>query len=382
MDDKFFTDGQTAFSYLIDSIDQAKSTIEIQMFIWRNDELGNLIARALLRAADRGVRIVVSVDMMGSIFEYAEESKQSFFHHSIPMKLKFGAWLLNHGYPVKGKPSGFKQKVSALSKAMSDHDMITILASTLQKNHSKYMVIDGSLLIISGMNIEYKEWKHDLCGRKYYDYMVAFSSRAKVEQFYQSLQNGGDVNRSLSDSENSDIDFIVNVNHEGKSLFNAKTSLLDRLNQAKTSIDIVMAYIGDQDILNALTHLSQQGIKIRLYIPEAANLQNDLNRYYLKQLMRSTENRIDVYLCKNMIHGKLILIDNSYLTFGSLNLNRQAMNLLQETNIGFYPKSFGMLSALKENIMNIEKDSTPIGSWRSIEYNKTRCRLEKVFEAL
>src|SRR5918993_2586103 len=42
--------------------DHAKESVEVQYFIWSTDNIGILAAEALLRAADRGVRMRVIVD--------------------------------------------------------------------------------------------------------------------------------------------------------------------------------------------------------------------------------------------------------------------------------------------------------------------------------
>lgn len=42
--------------------DHAEKTIEVQYFIWSTDNIGILASEALLRAADRGVKVRVIVD--------------------------------------------------------------------------------------------------------------------------------------------------------------------------------------------------------------------------------------------------------------------------------------------------------------------------------
>ena len=43
-------------------VDNARSSIEVQYFIWSTDNIGILAAEALLRAAERGVKVRVIVD--------------------------------------------------------------------------------------------------------------------------------------------------------------------------------------------------------------------------------------------------------------------------------------------------------------------------------
>ena len=78
--------GKEAFPVLINRIRNAKKEIIISMFIWRDDSIGNKIAEEILNAADRGVRITIMKDKVGSIFEREEENKKSFFHNNCDVK--------------------------------------------------------------------------------------------------------------------------------------------------------------------------------------------------------------------------------------------------------------------------------------------------------
>ena len=59
---------------------EARESIYINMFIWRDDVIGNTIARELLEAADRGVKVEIVKDRYGILCEYSEEDQSSFFH--------------------------------------------------------------------------------------------------------------------------------------------------------------------------------------------------------------------------------------------------------------------------------------------------------------
>ena len=77
---RLLVDGAQAFPEILRCIDEATSSIVINMFIWRDDEIGNRIAQALLCAADRGVRVEIIKDRYGCVCEYSEEGQRSFFH--------------------------------------------------------------------------------------------------------------------------------------------------------------------------------------------------------------------------------------------------------------------------------------------------------------
>ncbi len=51
--------GEVAFERILRRIDEARTTIYLRCFSWRDDETGGTVAQALLRAAERGVKITI-----------------------------------------------------------------------------------------------------------------------------------------------------------------------------------------------------------------------------------------------------------------------------------------------------------------------------------
>ena len=71
-------DGANAtFVRVIQCMDTAKKSIEIHMFVWRNDAIGNEIGKAVLRAAKRGVRIKIKKDRGAIMYERIEMNRPS-----------------------------------------------------------------------------------------------------------------------------------------------------------------------------------------------------------------------------------------------------------------------------------------------------------------
>ena len=59
-------DGVEALFARLRLADMAQRSLDVQYYIWHNDLTGRLIARALLRAADRGVRVRILLDDIGA----------------------------------------------------------------------------------------------------------------------------------------------------------------------------------------------------------------------------------------------------------------------------------------------------------------------------
>ena len=318
-------DGKESFEVILRNIKESSKTIIINMFIWRDDYIGNLIADEVIKAANRGVKIFISKDKLGAIFEYAEETRQSFFHKKFDVLSSLQGHFLNISYPMKGKSKNQKQIINKKVDELINHKNITVAYNIKKEDHSKYYIFDDKVLIMGGINIEDKEILTDVENKKYHDYMIEFIGVSYVEKFRNQY------NKKIDYNKNDDVNFIFNVKNKKKSQFEVKRHILELLDLATISVDVVMAYLGDKDIENKIIELSNNKIKVVIITSNKSNLQHDLNMLVLSRMMRETNDLVNVYLSENMIHSKLIRIDNKYVTVGSTNLNK-SISKLQELN--------------------------------------------------
>src|SRR4051812_45340784 len=75
--------GDQAYQAILERVRNAKKSVEIRAFLWRDDEAGNLMAEAVLTAADRGAHVVIHKDRIAAVYEYTGGKKQSFFHKRV-----------------------------------------------------------------------------------------------------------------------------------------------------------------------------------------------------------------------------------------------------------------------------------------------------------
>ena len=125
-------DGVAAFDEILRCIDAAHSSILINMFIWRDDTIGNRLAHAVLRAADRGVHVTISVDRVGMILEMCEESEHSFFHTNPRIFERFKIKLLQWVYPTNRSTRKAENICSGLLAQLLSHPNIIV-----DKKHKK-----------------------------------------------------------------------------------------------------------------------------------------------------------------------------------------------------------------------------------------------------
>lgn len=371
-DISLLVNGEVAFKHIIARIKEARQSIYINMFIWRDDKIGNKLSSELLDAANRGVKIHISKDKLGSIFEKAEENKQSFFHKEASVGLLFQAFIFDKFYPMKGKTKSRKQEKNRMVDVLLKHPNITVDRDEVKGDHSKYYIFDNKILIIGGINIEDKECYHDVEGKKYYDYMIELDNEIYVEKFKRRINNEENF------KDGNLIEFIFNIKNNGEKIYEVKENILRLLSYADKSVEIVMAYFGDKDITEKIIEIANQGILVTIILPERANIQDDLNKRIVKQIMIRTGNKVSVYLCKNMLHAKLIRIDKQLFTLGSINLNKQAMENLLELNILINCNNNELNNLLDISINKIITDSQVIKDASEIKYNTLKSLLEKV----
>lgn len=367
----FFDNGKEAFDYLNNYvITQAKETIDIQMFIWRDDAIGRKIADSILEAANRGVKVNIFKDSLGAIFELAEENKKSLFHDSLSLDMKIKSYLMDKFYPMKGKKKLWSLGNDKYISEFKNHCNINLYNDEVLNNHSKYLIVDNELLIISGMNFEQKEYSNDLLSRKYYDFMIVEKSKDLVSRFKESDHN----NRVNLKKSSMSIDFYKN----DRKSFNIKEGYINCIEQSEKQIDLVMAYLDNNEIIDILVKKCRSGIVLNIYVPQSSNIQKDLNLKILEKIFLYTDGKVNIFLCKEMIHGKFIMIDNSYVNFGSANLNNAGLNLMFETNIGFFSDNH-KLTDLINNVLNKIKSDSILVDHPSFKYNRLRAFVEYIF---
>ncbi|MEO6361858.1 MAG: phospholipase D family protein [Caldimonas sp.] len=123
--------------------DNAVSSIEVQYFIWSTDNIGRLAAEALLRAAERGVRVRVIVDDL--LIKAPPKTLLALaLHPNIEIR------IYNPKSSV-GVP---------LSKKVLN--VVTDFHGVNQRMHDKTMIVDGKVGITGGRNMaaEYYDYDH------------------------------------------------------------------------------------------------------------------------------------------------------------------------------------------------------------------------------
>jgi len=135
--------GYDALLLRVHLIRQATVSVSIQTFIWTNDECGRLLIYELIEAARRGVRVRILADHLVSEQDPATMAFLATAHPNLEVK---------HYRPAAGRmqPSLWR-KLFAGAVAFRD---------TNQRMHNKVFLVDNTVLVTGGRNIENTYFDH------------------------------------------------------------------------------------------------------------------------------------------------------------------------------------------------------------------------------
>jgi len=131
---RILTAGVDGFLTRVQMIGSAQKSLDLQYFILRGDETGRLLTDALVRAADRGVRIRVLVDD-GDTVPGDEQIAALDAHPSIEIRIF--------------NPFGYRGH----SRAIRALEFLFNASRLDYRMHNKLLVVDNSVALVGGRNI-------------------------------------------------------------------------------------------------------------------------------------------------------------------------------------------------------------------------------------
>ncbi len=313
--------GETAFQAILGRIREARKSVEIRAFLWRDDEAGNLIGEAVLQAADRGASVLIHKDRIAAVYEYTGGNKQSFFHKRVDPVRGFQAWFLGAVYKA---PGSFRQKPNELAQRILEHPNITVEHMRKRFDHSKVYIIDDRIVALGSMGIG------DNHRHKWLDVMVEAEGEEHVARLRERMLGHDEFDPSRG------LDFLVHSReaHRKKScpMISHRLALIET---AQESITVEMAYFTDNRFSAALARAVQRGVDVKLVIAESADVLGNINRATADTLMRLTgaPQNLKVVLVPRMVHSKVVVIDHRWSDVGSANFTPLSHGVYDEINL-------------------------------------------------
>jgi cardiolipin synthase A/B len=308
---KLLRAGAVYFNALLELIDNAKECIHLQTYIYAEDETGILITTALKQAVQRKVEVYLLVD------GYASQSLSNHFVQDIKdsgIHFRFFEPILKSKYFYFGR-----------------------------RLHHKVMVVDAKYAVVAGANIA--DRYNDLPNKPAW---LDFALRVEGEIAQElciicwKIWNTFPKNKRLSPCETkasvleNASDLIVNMvrNDWVRNKNEISATYLKMLKNAKHEVTILCSYfLPGKKIRKQIILAIQRGVKIRIIAAGVSDIvmAKSAERWLYDWLLR---NKIELYeYQKTVLHGKLGVCDDEWMTIGSYNINNISAYASIELNL-------------------------------------------------
>ena len=304
--------GKEKFARLFEDIRQAKQSVHLEYFNFRNDSIASLLFDILREKRKEGVEVRAVFDGFGND---------------------------SNNQPLKKK---HLEKLHADSIEIYEFDPIRFpwINHIWPRDHRKIVVIDGRIAYTGGMNVadyyvvgseQVGEWRDMHCRiegsavNELQKIFVRFWKKLSKEnltdpKYFQGTKAGnkmvGIVNREPHTSNEITRRFFVNV-----------------LDNAKDSLKIINPYfMPTNKVIKALKRCAERGVKMDILISAKYDepLTPDIVMYNMKKLIKRG---VNVWRYRpGFHHSKIMMVDGKFCTVGSTNLDARGLRYDYEVN--------------------------------------------------
>lgn len=306
-----YTTANEAWEAMYADCATAKESILLEQYIFTQDEIiGQRFAYLLMQKAAEGVDVKILLDAAGSF---------KLYHSGIPKLLRESGAEIIFFKPIK---LHLAYKINAW----------------FFRDHRKMLVVDGKIGHVGGVGINgrMKNWR---------DTHVRITGEvvSEIEEAFYNLRARTLDRTTRRYPRRKDFDktfhFVTNSPHYRRRYL--YQSLVENIRSARKSIYITSPYfIPDIRIFRLLRLASKRGVDVRIITPLLSDhMLVDLASYSYFGLALRSGARVYTYI-DQVLHAKSILIDESWASVGSSNLDNLSLLFNYEGNIISTDKKF------------------------------------------
>ncbi|HMK56699.1 MAG TPA: cardiolipin synthase [Dissulfurispiraceae bacterium] len=339
-------DGPATYSAMFEAIKSAKNNINLETFIFSDDDEGKRLADLLLEKQASGVQVNMIYDSVGSL-----HTSPSFFE-----RMRKGGIHVVEYNPVN----------------------LLRVSRTIHRDHRKVLIIDGSLVITGGVNISGVYVSSELSGRErnqleWRDTDIKIEGPAVAN--YQAIfletwkqQKGPELPHSgyfpPLKNEGKDLVLVI-ANTPGKENRLTFISYVSAIIFANNSVHLTNAYfVPDEQTISALKGAAKRGVDVKIILPRisTSSLALYAGHYYYSDLL---ESGVKLYERQNAtLHAKTGVIDGVWSTVGSSNMDFWSFLMNDEINAVILSTEFAseMEKMFDKDISN--SDQVKLEKWK------------------
>ncbi|SMX77276.1 MULTISPECIES: cardiolipin synthase [unclassified Brevibacterium] len=333
-------------------VDEAHEYVHVEIYIMAWDWTTDIFFHALERAADRGVKVKVLFDHIGS-------RKYPGFHRLGKRLTKAGIdWHLMLPFiPWRGK-----------------------LRRIDLRNHRKLLVVDGKKAMMGSQNMidsSYLKKANVRIGRAWHDIMVELSGPivAAVEAVF-STDWYTECGESLGIRAYDRDAYEPGVGGQTSAMqlvpsgpgFTTEPNLkvfTSLMYLAQKRLVIVSPYfVPDESLLAAVVTAAERGVNVELYVSEQADqFMVDLAQSSYYRSLLEVGVRIFRYPKPQVLHTKCLIVDDEYAVMGSSNLDMRSFGLNYE--ISLLATGGDLVDDIAEVVVDYQRESSELslGEW-------------------
>lgn len=319
---ELLTNGHDKFIDLFDHIRKAKHFVHLEYFNFRNDSIGNAIFKLLSEKTKEGVKVRVMFDA-------------------------FGNWSNNK--PLKNK------QIKAIRKDSIEivkFDPITFpyINHVFHRDHRKIAIIDGKTGYTGGMNVADYYIKGLPKIGQWRDMHVRIEGNAvdDLEKIFLHMWNketkqnvSGKMyfpsHPAANDSSNITVAIVDRTPEKTNRLIGR--TYTTAINAAQHQVRIVNPYFVPASAINkSLKKCAERNVDVEIMISLKSDIPftPDAAMYKVHKLMKKGAK---IYLYDNGFqHSKIMMVDGSFCTVGSTNLDNRSLRYDYEANAFIFNK--------------------------------------------
>lgn len=338
--------GKEKFIDLFQHIRQARHHIHMEYFNFRNDSIGNEMFSLLAEKAAEGVKVRLIYDDFGNA------------SNNQPLKETHLKDIRNKGIEI----------------VAFDPIRFPYLNHVFHRDHRKIVVIDGRIGYTGGMNVA-DYYINGLPGiGKWRDMHMRLEGEAVaclqdifLDIWNEETKQNVDDDIYYPEPEPVGNKTVAIVDRKPKvSPKTLRRTIVQSINSAQHKIQIVNPYfVPTNSIKKAIKKALKRGVEIEIMISAKADIPftPEASFYITYQLMKKGA---DIYIYNDGFHHtKIMMIDESFCTVGSTNLNSRSLRYDYETNAFIFngETTNELVDIFEEDKMH--SDTLTRGRWKS-----------------
>lgn len=300
-----YASNEQAWSAMLDDCSKATKSIDLEQFIFTNDEFGKKLIDICAERAKAGVKVRFLWDAAGSFTIFGSNIASDLLIRGI--ELVFWKTLI---------PSYFK---------------VPNFRSWYLRNHRRTLVVDESIAYTGSISVRdsMKDWRDT--NARFEGAVVKEMSNA----FDRMWARAKDEKPLPKRTKARDREFRYITNYPAPRRRHIYAQLIEALRGARKYVYITTPYfVPTHRLLRVIKLAAHRGVDIQIILPERTDHYPTLDfaaRSYFSTLLASG---VRIFLYEgNIIHSKSIVIDGYWSTVGSMNLDSASLLYNFEANI-------------------------------------------------